>query len=212
MGYLPITKWGDCTQCPNKDCACVKKGKELVCTQCNDRNKADEQVKKSNRRTAARNTGFKLRNQLAEQRGTEDYFMAERQSLILDLDYTHSRLVRMIAADAITGLANCFICGRLLHWTLCQLSHFIKRQNTLTRWDLKANRCSCKYCNETLGGNLIIFAKKLNEEEQGLAERLTELAREPYKWGMDELKQLLIDQRQRLRIIETKFQPTKLNT
>jgi Fe2+ or Zn2+ uptake regulation protein len=211
MSYLPPSKYGDCTQCPAKDTACVKVGKELVCVSCNNNNKAQKQVTKANRRNAARNLGFKLRNSEIPPIATEEYGMAERQMLIHDLDYTHSRLVRMIAADAITGLANCFTCGKLQHWTLCQLSHFIKRQNTLTRWDLKANRCSCRHCNETLGGNLIVFAKNLNEEEQGLAERLTELAREPYKWGRDELKQLLYDQRQRLRIIESKFQPQKQN-
>lgn len=205
MSYLPTSKWGDCHDCSAKNVACVKVKKDLVCTTCHQRNKAIEQQKKANQRTAARNTGFKLRNGLAESKGTEDYFMAEKQSLINDLDYVFSRIVRMTAADSKTGLAECFCCGRLTHWTLSQLSHFIKRANTITRWDFKANRNSCKYCNETLGGNLIIFAKKLNEEESGLAERLTELSREPYKWGRDELKQLLIDLRAKLRIIETKF-------
>lgn len=204
---IPKTKFGDCSQCPAKDTECVKKGKELWCLYCNNQAKVEEQIKKANRRTAARNTGFKLRNQLAETKGTEDYFAAERQALIHDLDFTHSRLVRMMAADK-SGIAPCFTCGLLKHWTMQQLSHFIKRQNTLTRWDMKANRCCCKHCNETLGGNLEVFAQKLNEEESGLAERLQEIAREPHKWGRDELKQLLFDQRQRLRIIETKFSQT----
>jgi len=161
---------------------------------------------KQKRKSAIKKTVSKLRN---EEYAEGNYDEAERQYLIHDLDYVHSRIVRMTAADANTGLANCFTCGRLQHWTLCQLSHFIPRANTLTRWDFKANRCSCKYCNENLGGNLIIFAKKLNEEESGLAERLSELSREPYKWGRDELKQLLIDLRARLKIVESKFNTVK---
>lgn len=209
MAYLPNSKWGDCTQCPATNVACVKVAKSLVCTNCHQRNKAEEQQKKANQRTAARNTGFKLRNGLAESKGTQQYEDASVQALKNDLDYVHSRIVRMTAANAKTGLAECFVCGRKQHWTLCQLSHFVPRANTLTRWDFKANRCSCKYCNENLGGNLIIFAKKLNEEESGLAERLSELSREPYKWGRDELKQLLIDLRAKLRLVETKFNPQK---
>ena len=41
----------------------------------------------------------------------------------------------------------------------------------------------------------------------GLKLQLQDIAREPYKWSRDEIKQLLIDQRQRLRIIEAKFKP-----
>lgn len=161
---------------------------------------------KQKRKNAVKKVGTKLRS---EAYAEGNYDEAERQYLIHDLDYVHSRIVRMTAADARTGLAECFVCGRKQHWTLCQLSHFVPRANTLTRWDFKANRCSCKYCNENLGGNLIIFAKKLNEEESGLAERLSELSREPYKWGRDELKQLLIDLRAKLRLVETKFNPQK---
>ena len=161
---------------------------------------------KQKRKNAVKKVGTKLRSEAYAEGNYED---AERQYLIHDLDYVHSRIVRMTAADARTGLAECFVCGRKQHWTLCQLSHFVPRANTLTRWDFKANRCSCKYCNENLGGNLIIFAKKLNEEESGLAERLSELSREPYKWGRDELKQLLIDLRAKLRLVETKFNPQK---
>lgn len=161
---------------------------------------------KQKRKNAVKKVGTKLRS---EAYAEGNYDEAERAYLIHDLDYVHSRIVRMTAADARTGLAECFVCGRKQHWTLCQLSHFVPRANTLTRWDFKANRCSCKYCNENLGGNLIIFAKKLNEEESGLAERLSELSREPYKWGRDELKQLLIDLRAKLRLVETKFNPQK---
>ena len=161
---------------------------------------------KQKRKNAVKKVGTKLKNDAYSE---GNYDEVDRQYLINDLDHVHSRIVRMTAADSKTGLANCFVCGRLQHWTLCQLSHFVPRANTLTRWDFKANRCSCKYCNENLGGNLIIFTKKLNAEEPGLAERLSELSREPYKWSRDELKQLLIDMRAKLRIVETKFNTVK---
>jgi len=212
MAYNLInkTKWGVCSICGGKEQEVVKVKKDLFCIQCRNSQKAEELLSKQKKRTAARNTSFKLRNTEIAGIATEDYAMAERQALIHDLDYTHSRLVRMMAASK-DGIAPCFTCGKLEHWSVQQLSHFIKRQNTLTRWDLRANRCCCKHCNETLCGNLEVFAQRLNEEQSGLAEQLQEIAREPHKWGRDELKQLLIDQRQRLRLVETKFKQP-LNT
>ena len=160
---------------------------------------------KQKRKNAVKKVGTKLRSEAYAEGNYED---AERQYLIHDLDFVHSRLVRMTAADE-RGMAYCYTCDRKQHWSLMQLSHFIKRSNTITRWDSKANRCCCQYCNETLGGNLEVFAQRLNDEEKGLAERLSELSREPYKWGRDELKQLLIDLRAKLRLVETKFNPQK---
>ncbi len=160
-----------------------------------------EKIKKQNNRQYQKG---KLNKAVREQFQNGDFDKAERQALINDLDFVHSRIVRMTAAGK-NGMAECFTCGKVAHWSMQQLSHFIPRANTLTRWDFKANRCCCKYCNENLGGNLEVFAKKLNEEQSGLAEQLQEIAREPYKWSRDEIKQLLIDQRMRLRIIEAKF-------
>lgn len=199
MNNIPQFKTGDCNcGCGGKDVAGRKVGKLFYCMDSYRSMKTKQYTQKANLNNKIRNLG-----NIQVQQGT--YEDASVQALKNDLDFVHSRIVRMAAADKITGLANCFVCGRLQHWTMCQLSHFIPRANTLTRWDFKANRCSCKYCNENLGGNLIIFAKKLNEEEPGLAEKLSELSREPYKWGRDELKQLLIDLRAKLRFIETKF-------
>ena len=205
MNYLPQSNWGNCSQCGAKDTACVKKKKELWCLSCNNKAKAEKQVEKSNRRQSARNAGNKLRREnILGSQYEESYEAAERQALIHDLDFVHSRLVRMMAADK-DGMVECFCCGKRQHWSLQQLSHFIKRMNTLTRWDLRANRNSCRYCNETLGGNLEVFAQKLNEEQPGLAEQLIEIAREPHKWSREEIKGMLIDQRGKLKLIETKF-------
>lgn len=54
MSYLPQTNWGDCTQCDRTDCACVKKGKVLICTFCNNANKAKKQIANANLRNSVR--------------------------------------------------------------------------------------------------------------------------------------------------------------
>lgn len=57
MAYLPTTKWGDCTQCPNKNVACVKVKKDLVCIPCHRRNKGKEQVNKAQEKEKLRRGG-----------------------------------------------------------------------------------------------------------------------------------------------------------
>ena len=55
-----------------------------------------------------------------------------------------------------------------------------------------------------------VYEQRLEQEQPGLPAQLKELAREPYKWTRDELKQLLLDLRAKLKIIEQKFKtPTQ---
>lgn len=207
MSYLPQSKFGDCTQCPSKDTECVKRGKELWCLNCNNRRKAEEQVAKANRRNAARNAGNKLRREnILGSQYSEEYEASERSALIHDIDFVFSRCVRMMYADK-DGYCECYTCGSRKHWTLQQCGHFIKRGNTVVRWDFRNSRVQDKNCNENLHGNLEVYEQKLNEEHPGLPDQLKEMSREPYKWSRDELKQLLLDLRAKLKIIETKFQP-----
>ena len=54
-----------------------------------------------------------------------------------------------------------------------------------------------------------MFAERLEQEEKGIVDYLREISQETYKYSRDELKQLLIDYRAKLRIVETKFNPQK---
>lgn len=163
-------------------------------------------IEKHKKRTAERNAGNKLRREnILGSQYSEDYAAAERQALMNDLDWVFSRIVRMGAADK-HGYCECYTCGNKKHWSLQQCGHFIKRGNTQIRWDFRNARVQDKNCNENLGGNLEVFEKRLNEEYPSLPDQLKEIAREPYKWSREELKQLLIDLRHKLRIIEAKFE------
>ena len=206
MAYYTInkSKWGNCSLCSSKDVACVKVKKDLVCLTCHGRNKAEEQQKKANQRTAARNTGFKLRNGLAESKGTKQYEDASLQALKNDLDFVVSRYIRMLYSNE-RGLCQCYTCSTIKHFSLMQCGHFIPRSNMATRWLTKNLKCQCPTCNETKHGNLEVYSQRLEEEETGIVEYLKELSRETQKFGIDELKQMLYDFRAKLRIIETKF-------
>lgn len=209
FSIIPKTKYGDCSQCGAKDIDCVKKGKELWCIPCNERFKAEQLIEKTKKKTAVRNAGFKLRNLDMPGRGTEEYFAAERQALMNDLDFVFSRLVRMGASDSL-GQCECYTCDTKRHWSFMQCGHFQKRGNTQIRWYFSNARVQCKTCNEVKHGNMEVYEQRLEQEHPGLPAQLKELAREPYKCTRDELKQLLLDLRAKLKIIEQKFKtPTQ---
>lgn len=54
MGYLPSSKFGNCTQCDATNTACVKIQKSLVCLQCNRKNKGKQQIEKAKLRDKVR--------------------------------------------------------------------------------------------------------------------------------------------------------------
>jgi len=211
MSYLPQSKFGDCTQCPSKDTECVKRGKELWCLNCNNRRKAEEQVAKANRRNAARNLGNKLRREnILGSQYSEEYEASERSALIHDIDFVFSRIIRMMYSES-NGQCQCYTCSTVKHFSLMQCGHFESRKNSQIRWSFLNARPQCQTCNEMKHGNIEVFAERLEQEEKGIVDRLREISREPYKWGRDELKQLLIDLRAKLKIIETKFnQPSTI--
>ena len=50
MSFIPKSKFGNCTQCPAKNVACVKVAKSLVCITCHRANKNQSQVTKAKER------------------------------------------------------------------------------------------------------------------------------------------------------------------
>jgi hypothetical protein len=131
---------------------------------------------------------------------------ASLNNLISDLDYLVSRYVRLVASDE-NGIAQCYTCPKQQHWSLMDAAHFIKRSNLQFRFDVKWNlRCSCKNCNEfEETEHLKVFAEKLEEEQNGIVEWLTEESRKVYKPTQDELKGMIIDFRKKVLILEQKF-------
>lgn len=57
MNVISRTKWGNCSRCSNKDCACIKVGKELVCVPCHRKAKGKEQIERFNEREKIRRGG-----------------------------------------------------------------------------------------------------------------------------------------------------------
>jgi len=73
------------------------------------------------------------------------------------------------------------------------------------RWDLRNLKQQCEKCNRYDEGNLDIFAENLEEETPGIVDILTEESKMPHKWSRDELKEMLISIRSKLKLAELKF-------
>ena len=201
MNLIATSKYGDCDRCGDKDTECRKRKKEMLCLSCCKIEDTKKQVTKANQRNQVRGLYGKQ-----VESGKED--MASRQALISDIDYVFSRIVRLRAADEY-GNCECFTCGAKKHWSLMQCGHFVKRGNMALRFDFRNSRVQDKHCNETLGGNYDLYKQRLEEEQTGLSEQLEEEGRIVFKYGTDELKQLLIDLRAKLKPLEDKFNPIK---
>lgn len=110
-----------------------------------------------------------------------------------DADLLFSRLIRLRAAEPITGVCHCYICGDPVHYTEAQAMHYVGRIDSSLRLHPKNVRVGDKKCNEYLDGNLKLYAEKLDQEETGLSEWLYTEGNIPYKFWRDELKRMIGD-------------------
>lgn len=190
-------KYGDCSRCHSSNTDVRKRKKDLVCLRCCEIEDKGKQLDKAK----LKNAGRSLMNYQRTE-GKEDD--ASRQNLMNELDYVFSRVVRLRGINE-NGFTCCYTCDCVKHWSMLQCGHYQKRGNTLLRLDFRNARIQCKNCNENLGGNYDEYTKRMEEESPGLPEQLQQEAREPHKWYIHELKELLIDLRSKLRPLELKI-------
>lgn len=201
MGIIPNSKFGNCSTCGDTNVPCVKVGKNLFCRdKCHRVNKVKQQVTKANQRNA-------LRGLVTYQK--VEGILDSIQELTIDLDRVVSRMVRLVAMEK-DGKVQCFTCSTRRELKNMQCGHFIPRANMNFRFDWVYNlRPQCPNCNVNLRGNLVVFAENLEKERKGIVEWMQQEARQVVSPTRDELKQLLFDYQQRLRMLENKFkQPT----
>lgn len=203
MSIIPKTKFGDCanSECGAKETEVVKVGKELFCLYCRQSQKAKIQVIKANERNKVRSLGFKQKLD-----GKED--AASRSAIIQDIDWTFSRILRLMAADQ-WGNVQCYTCPTKKNFGMMQCGHYISRSNMGLRWSFDNCRPQCPNCNEALRGNLSVFSERLDSEVAGTSEMLLNQSREPHNYGISELKELLLDFRAKLKPLEAKFSKPK---
>lgn len=126
------------------------------------------------------------------------------QYLKIDLDRVVSRYVRLKEIDS-EHKCECFTCGRKTHYLKQHCGHFINRIHLATRWLIQNLRVQCVKCNIELRGNIKIYAERLEQENKGSVEFLQELSRTVEHPTRDDLKQLLFDYQQKLKLVEYKL-------
>jgi hypothetical protein len=134
----------------------------------------------------------------------KENFESDRQSLINDLDFVFSRYIRIKEANA-NGIVTCYTCDKSDHWKNMHCGHFIKRGEILLRWDTRNARCQCPECNVSNYGNIDVYEKRLDDEAPGLPKQLREESREVNKFTREDMKELLIELRYRLKLAESKL-------
>lgn len=184
-------KTGECATCGAKGDV-VKIKKETYCLSCNKNIKAHQQIERAKERNAVRGLNTYQK---------ENGFIDNQQELIIDLDRLVSRFVRLSAAEADLKI-TCYTCGYRVLWTKAHCSHFINRQHLATRWLLKNLKAACANCNVTLRGNLKAYSERLEREEKGQVEFLTELGHTIEKPSLNELKEMIFDFQQKVNILE----------
>lgn len=112
--------------------------------------------------------------------------------LIEEADIVVSRYVRF-AASYDNGIVCCYICGTPIRWQEAQCMHYISRSCYFLRWDIRNLRPGDKACNEHKGGNLVEYAKKLNEEQPGIVDILLEESNITHKPTREEVRQIILE-------------------
>jgi len=123
------------------------------------------------------------------------------QNLIADLDLVFSRYIRNLYADK-KGMVQCFTCPKILPISEIQNGHYIHREDLGTRFLPDNCRPQCPECNARHNDDKEPFRQRLEAEKKGITDYLQELSREVCKPTRDELKQLLIEYRYKLKLLK----------
>lgn len=197
MSYLPQFKIGDCSvlDCGLKNTQGRKVGKNFICMEHYNAAKTKIQITKANERN-------KLRSLIGYQK--TEVGLDSISELKIDLDRVVSRYIRLRDMEA-DGKITCYCCSKRVPWQKAHCMHFIDRGHMATRYLLANLRSGCYTCNVEKDGNLEVYAAKLEKEQHGIVEWLKEQSRTVTSVTQSELKELLHDFHQKLKIVELKL-------
>ena len=121
--------------------------------------------------------------------------------LIKECDALFSKYIRLKYADK-QGMVKCFTCDTVKHWTQMQNGHYVGRASMFLRFDERNCRPQDEYCNCHKHGNLLVFAKNLELEHNGITEILYEEAKTIYKYSREELRQLKNELTRKIKLLQ----------
>jgi len=114
------------------------------------------------------------------------------KNLIKKLDKAFSTYIRLRDAND-KGECKCISCSTVDHWKFMDAGHFIPRSNMSTRYNEFNVNAQCKFCNQSLLGNIINYREELIAKYGGSKWReLLMIQHETKKYTKFEL-QIMID-------------------
>lgn len=128
-------------------------------------------------------------------------------TVIDDLDAVFSQFIRLRDSDE-NGYITCY-CGAVVYWTEADNSHYMPRAHMNTRFSDENCNSSCRHCNQTLKGNLVVYGAWLEKIRPGSVEALEDQARVQYNYGISELKVLIAYYSKEVRAMR-KTKPMKI--
>jgi hypothetical protein len=134
----------------------------------------------------------------------DEYLDESLQNLILDADAIFSRYVRLKYSNA-EGMVKCFTCPKVLPISQIQNGHYISRGNIGLRHMIDNCRPQCPQCNARHEEDTEPFRNALEAERKGIVEYLEEEARLVAKPTRSELKGIIADHREKVKILELKI-------
>lgn len=177
-----------------KNTTIISKKKNLACGHY------DYNFSKGRCKSCATIDGTKRRMEIAEEYHTEE----SRSNIIQDLDAIFSQYIRLMAADD-KGMISCFVCDKPLHYKSAHNMHYIQRSETGLRYSVDNCYAGCPQCNALHETDTAPFTKKINQHKIGLSEILINESRTVNKTPTSELKEMLIDYRNKVKVLKTKI-------
>jgi len=126
------------------------------------------------------------------------------RNLIEDIDTVYSLYIRIKHSNS-DGLVSCYTCDKVEKYTKIDCGHFIPRANLMVRWNEHNTKPQCVTCNQYKDGNIEVYRERLDKENNGISDWLSEQARQIWKPTRTELKELLSEYRHKLELVKRKL-------
>lgn len=143
---------------------------------------------------------------VSDKRMVEDFGDESWGNLRDELDAIFSQFIRVKYSNA-KGIVECYTCGLPMRWQNSQNGHCISRSELGTRFLELGCRVQCPKCNSLHETKPEIFRNKLEEERAGTLEYLDEISHSVNKLSVSDLKELLIEYKEKLKLVKSKLIP-----
>lgn len=147
---------------------------------------------------------FKPLKKISDKRYAKEFAEESWVNLRDELDMLQSLYVRIKDSNS-KGISECYTCGLKAHYKKLQNGHVISRSEMGTRFLIENQRPQCSSCNSKHEIEPEIFRSKLEAETSGILAYLDDIARQVNKLTVSDLKEMVIEYREKVRIVQMKL-------